>query len=48
MDDYHNGFKYLYSQREAMKNTKLSQVGRELRARMPFVADDDKYSTPEA
>lgn len=47
MDDYHNGFKYLYSQREAMKNTKLSQVGRELRARMPFVADNDKYSTPE-
>ncbi|CAK8053702.1 Ketol-acid reductoisomerase (IlvC) [Eupransor demetentiae] len=44
MDDYRNGFKKLYAEREKMEQSKLSEVGAELRAMMPFVDAADKYS----
>nr|WP_276329405.1 ketol-acid reductoisomerase [Convivina intestini] len=46
MDDYRAGFPELYKMRERSANSQLSKVGAELRERMPFVAADDKYSTP--
>jgi ketol-acid reductoisomerase len=48
MDDYRNGFKKLYAYRAEMEQSQLQKVGDELRAKMPFVNDADKYSTPEA
>ncbi|WP_281166133.1 ketol-acid reductoisomerase [Liquorilactobacillus sicerae] len=44
MDDYRNGFKKLYAYRAEMEQSKLQKVGEELRARMPFVKAEDKYS----
>ena len=44
MEDYHNGFKKLYAYRKEMENSKLQEVGDELRTKMPFVAAEDKYS----
>jgi ketol-acid reductoisomerase len=48
MDDYRAGFPELYKMRERSANSQLSEVGEALRARMPFVKDADKYSTPQA
>ena len=48
MDDYRNGFKRLNAYKKDMESSQLSKVGAELRARMPFVNEADKYSTPEA
>ena len=47
MDDYRAGFPDLKKMRERSANSQLSQVGAELRSKMPFVNDADKYSTPE-
>lgn len=44
MDDYHNVFKKLYAYRSEMEQSQLQKVGDELRAKMPFVAAEDKYS----
>ncbi|WP_318531621.1 MULTISPECIES: ketol-acid reductoisomerase [Loigolactobacillus] len=44
MADYRAGFPELYRLRERSENSQLSQVGEELRARMPFVKEADKYS----
>lgn len=48
MADYHDGFKKLYAYRADMEKSQLQKVGEELRAKMPFVNEADKYSTPEA
>ncbi|MFT8458761.1 MAG: ketol-acid reductoisomerase [Liquorilactobacillus ghanensis] len=44
MADFRNGFKKLYAYRAEMEKSQLQQVGEELRARMPFVKNEDKYS----
>ncbi|WP_416353189.1 ketol-acid reductoisomerase [Agrilactobacillus fermenti] len=48
MKDYRNNFKGLYEMRQRSAHSKLSEVGEELRAHMPFVKEADKYSTPVA
>lgn len=48
MNDYRNGFKDLYKMRERSANSLLSEVGEQLRERMPFVKEADKYSTPQS
>jgi ketol-acid reductoisomerase len=44
MADFRNGFKKLYAYRSEMEKSQLQQVGEGLRARMPFVKAEDKYS----
>lgn len=48
MADYHDGFKKLYAERARVENSPLQKIGDELRAKMPFVNDADKFSTPKA